>query len=63
MNPQAALTDNRHSNAQCLADGAAISVKALLSGPMINYLQGQLLTVEVPNGASPRVGSFSSLGG
>jgi hypothetical protein len=37
--------------------------KALLSGPMINYLQSQLLSAEVPHGASPRVGSFSSLGG
>jgi hypothetical protein len=51
------------SNAQCLADGATTSEKALLNGPMINYLQGQLRSAEVPDGAPPRVGSFSSLGG
>jgi hypothetical protein len=63
MDPHAIPTDRWIPNAQCLADGATTSEKALLNGPMINYLQGQLRSAEVPDGAPPRVGSFSSLGG
>ena len=52
-----------HSNLSRQELMATTSEQALLSGKMINYLQGQLRSAEVPDGATPRVGSFSSLGG